>query len=167
LEEQLYHRKGASELDTNKRRPVARLAPEFLRLARRWRKSDAARGCDRVVTRFEVDPVAKAIVRTTKPFKDASAAGEPFRALRMYAGLPGISIHTLRHTCATWLLEYAPIEEVARFLGVTVDELEKTYGQYDPAFTAPAARALNEWGREGRPEPTGKGHFPKPASKSA
>jgi len=167
---ELFYRKGSSEVVTRKQRPVAIIVPELARLVRLWRKADAARGCDRVITRFAVRDGA--VVPTDKTFDPppgaakettgVSAAGEVFRALRCYAGLTDVTIHTLRHTCATWLLESADIEDVAQFLGLTVRELEETYGQYHYSFTAVAARALNEWGRAKRPPPTGKGWWPAP-----
>lgn len=183
LKRPLYHRRGPAEpASRNKRRPPARLCAELLRMIHRWEAADQARGCAHVITKYEVierkrmvttvqmvegKPVYRAqyawvrdAVPTTRPFVKETDAGEVFRALRRFAGISDdATIHATRHTAITWLLEDAPIESVAAYAGLTVEEVERTYAKYDPAFTAPAARALNEWGRARRPGPTGKGAF--------
>jgi integrase len=51
--------------------------------------------------------------------------------------------HTLRHSCATWLMQ-AGVEpwQAAGFLGMTVEMLERTYGHHSPTFQRGATEAL-------------------------
>ena len=130
-----FYRKGSAEPDTKKRRPPARLCPEILRLVRRWAHSDERNHHDLVLH----DEAGRPLASVVKTFAD----------IRKDAGLePGVSIHTLRHTCATWLLEGgAPLEVAAGYLGLTLQTLERTYAQVDPEFTVNAADELNHWGR--------------------
>ena len=139
--EAIFFRKGSAEPVTNKRRPPARLCPQLLRLVRLWARSDEEAGHDLVIHD-----------RAGNPFD----AQHWFEALRIDSGLgPEVSIHVLRHTCATWLLEGgATIEDAADYLGLSVGELERTYGQIDPAFTSNAADALNDWGRGSAARPS-------------
>jgi integrase len=49
------------------------------------------------------------------------------------AGLPDVTPHTLRHTAATWLMQGgADLWEAAGFLGMSVEQLERTYGHHHP-----------------------------------
>lgn len=46
-----------------------------------------------------------------------------------------VTPHTLRHTCATWLMERgADMWQAAGYLGMTVAILERVYGHYRPDF---------------------------------
>ena len=59
------------------------------------------------------------------------------------AGLQGVSPHVLRHTCATWLMQKGvDLWDAAGFLGMTVQQLESTYGHHHPDFQHEAAEAL-------------------------
>ena len=67
-----------------------------------------------------------------------------FRSARNAAGLGEEAIpHTLRHTCATWLMQ-AGVEtwQAAGFLGMTVEMLERTYGHHHVDFQKGAAEAI-------------------------
>jgi integrase len=67
-----------------------------------------------------------------------------FPAACKIAGLTGVTPHTLRHTCATWLMQAGvPIWEAAGFLGMSQATMEKVYGHHHPAFMSNAVRALN------------------------
>lgn len=60
------------------------------------------------------------------------------------AGLVDVSPHTLRHTCATRLMQKGvPLWEAAGFLGMTQDTLERVYGHHHPEHMQGAARALS------------------------
>jgi integrase len=59
------------------------------------------------------------------------------------AGLDDVSPHTLRHTCATWLMQRGvPMWEAAGFLGMSRETLERVYGHHHPDFLKLAAEAL-------------------------
>lgn len=58
-------------------------------------------------------------------------------------GLEGASPHTLRHTCATWLMQRGvPVWEAAGFLGMSRETLERVYGHHHPDYLRSAAEAL-------------------------
>ncbi len=104
-----------------------RLPPRLLAHLRRWKRLDRDRG-----------PVVhgsqgEAIKRIEKAF----------RTCRAKAGLSADVVpHVLRHTRATWLIQRGvDIWEVAGSLGMTVEQLEKTYGHHHPDFQKAAAEA--------------------------
>ncbi|HEX4041815.1 MAG TPA: tyrosine-type recombinase/integrase, partial [Xanthobacteraceae bacterium] len=67
-----------------------------------------------------------------------------FAAAVRDAGL-GVDVtpHILRHTCATWLMQKGvDLWDAAGFLGMTVQQLEATYGHHHPDYQRDAAEAL-------------------------
>jgi integrase len=59
------------------------------------------------------------------------------------AGLVDVTPHTLRHTCATWLMQRGvPIWDAAGFLGMSRETIERVYGHHHPDFLQSAAQAL-------------------------
>jgi len=51
-----------------------------------------------------------------------------------------VTLHTLRHTRATWMMQRGvPIWEAAGFLGMTVKTLESVYGHHSPDHQEQAA----------------------------
>jgi hypothetical protein len=72
--------------------------------------------------------------------------------------MPDVTPHTLRHTAATWLMQGgADIWQSAKFLGMTVEQLERTYGHHHPDHLRDARDTLDR--RPGRRyAPTQRGH---------
>lgn len=67
-----------------------------------------------------------------------------FNAACRRAGLEDVSPHTLRHTCATWLMQRGVDKwEAAGFLGMTVETLERVYGHHHPDYMRSAAEAFS------------------------
>lgn len=60
------------------------------------------------------------------------------------AGLEGVTPHTLRHTCATWLMQ-AGVDKwkAAGFLAMSLDTLERVYGHHHPDHHSEAANAFS------------------------
>jgi integrase len=82
---------------------------------------------------FVVNDDGKRLGDLTRGF--ASACGR--------AGLIGVTPHTLRHTCATWLMQRGvPKWEAAGFLGMSVETLEAVYGHHSPDYLKSAAEAF-------------------------
>lgn len=112
---------------TNKRRarqPIAPLLLKRLRLAWRFRLPD--------------DYVLHDNGRRLTDVKNS------FPAACKLAGLNDVTPHTLRHTCATWLMQAGvPIWEAAGFVGMSQATMEKVYGHHHPDFMNNAVRALN------------------------
>ena len=66
-----------------------------------------------------------------------------FAAACKRAELESVIPHTLRHTCATWLMKGGvPIWEAAQFLSMTEETLTRTYAKHHPEFTQAAADAI-------------------------
>lgn len=60
------------------------------------------------------------------------------------AGLADVTPHTLRHTCATWLMQQGIDKwEAAGFLAMSLDTLERVYGHHHPEHYSAAANAFS------------------------
>lgn len=58
-------------------------------------------------------------------------------AMRAAGPSEKITPHNLRHTCATWLMQSGvDLRDAAGFLGMTVKQLEETYGHHHPDYHA-------------------------------
>jgi integrase len=134
----VIHRRGLVEVQTNKRKPPARLGRKLLGHLRRWQRIDAA-ACEKLraaggdegkfetVVHYEGDPVLK-IRRSWASAVELAGLG------------PEVTPHILRHTRATWLMQNAVDPwEAAGQLGMTVQVLEKVYGHHHPDFQRRAA----------------------------
>ncbi|WP_354049036.1 site-specific integrase [Bradyrhizobium sp. LB12.1] len=67
-----------------------------------------------------------------------------FNSACIRAGLANVTPHTLRHTCATWLMQRGvSIWEASGYLGMSRETLERVYGHHHPEFLQNAAKALN------------------------
>ncbi len=66
-----------------------------------------------------------------------------FQAAVKRAGIAHCTVHDLRRTCATWMIQKGiPLSQVARFLGDSEKMIEKVYGHHSPDYLRDAARAL-------------------------
>jgi len=127
LEAGVMHRSGAGQRKTKKRQPPAKLPPRLAVHLRRWKSMD--KGIKHVVNwnGSSVQSIKKA-----------------FRSARKNASLsPDVIPHSLRHTAVTWLMQAGvDIWQVAGFVGMTVEMLEKTYGHHSPTFQKQASEAI-------------------------
>ncbi len=136
LEKGIYYRRGKKERDSQKRRPPVRLCNQLIRFTRGWAASDRCNRIDQVVHELNGSALRESTLKYY--LRRGSRAAGLGRT---------ITAHTLRHTCATWLLRSGlTLEKVAKFLGITVAVLERTYAEVRPAFSRPAAEALSKWG---------------------
>lgn len=111
--------------DSRKRTPPVRLGKRILAHLRRWHRLDAPLGV-KYLCHYEGVRVAK----LRRSFPQAAKR----------AGLIGVTPHTLRHTCATWMMHRGvPIFEAAGFLGMSVEMLSRTYGHHHPDYQKQAA----------------------------
>jgi integrase len=114
LNDGMFYRRPAGAKETNKRRPTVRIPPRLLAHMRRWYRLGA---------RYPVEIGGKPIKRIR--FALQWTAEE--------LGITGVTPHTLRHTCATWLVrDGVDLWEVAGFLGMSVQTLEKNYAHHNP-----------------------------------
>jgi integrase len=138
VERGVFYRRPAGKRETRKRQPPIRIPPRLLCHLRRWARLGISR---RYVVEWNGKPVQHVF-------------GSWARAARA-AGLGrDVTAHTLRHTCATWLMQAgADLWEVAGFLGMTVEMLQARYGHHHPDYQSGAVNALS--GRRARkPEAT-------------
>ena len=110
----------------NKRRSIVPIIPELRSVL--WEAATTrTRDC---VIEFRGAPVAS----IRHAFRERAAA----------AGLKDLTPHTLRHTCATWMvMKGVPFEMVAKFLGNSVEMIERVYGHHSPDWLKQAASALS------------------------
>ncbi len=127
LEQGVFYRRAIGRRQTKKRQPPVKLPPRLLAHMRRW----AAHGLAR-----------KAVVEWNGKPVDSVRKG--FAAAVKAAGLGAdVTPHILRHTCATWLMQGGVnLWDAAGFLGMTVQQLEATYGHHHPEYQQEAIAAL-------------------------
>lgn len=116
------------EVSKNKGRAIVPMPAQLLCVLRRYK---ARRGTD---IGFVVQRNQKRIGDIQKSFNGAKEA----------AGLSDICIHTLRHTCASWMIQRGvPSHFVAKWLGHTTSIMvERTYGHLAPDHLE---TAKNSW----------------------
>jgi integrase len=110
----IFYRRPAGQRETKKRRPPVPLPQRLLTHLRRWKRSGQ---------KFAVE-------WNRRPVKDVDKA---FRNVANDADLPDITPHVMRHTAATWLMQLGTDKwEAAEYLGMTAEQLERTYGHHHP-----------------------------------
>jgi integrase len=125
LDAGVFHRRGADERQTKKRRPPVRLPDRLVAHLRRWKRNG-----QRYAVEWLGEPIGTGVEKA-------------FRRACQDAGLESVTPHTLRHTAATWLMQRGtPAWEAAGFLGMSEQILEHTYGHHHPDFQSGAARNI-------------------------
>ncbi len=127
LDRGLLYRKTAGEAQTSKRKPPVPISDRLMRAMRRWKRLDG-RGL------YIVNWHGESILKMRRAFSTA---------VRLSGLSDDVTPHVLRHTCATWLVQDGvPLWEVAGFLGMTVEMVERVYGHHAPEHLQRATRAL-------------------------
>lgn len=119
VEHGIMHRVGARSRQTKKQQPSITLPHRLLVHARRWHRLDMAQNVG-VVVHYKGRTVHD--VRTS------------WENAREAAGLGADVVpHTLRHTCVTWMLRAGVSAwDVAGFVGLTVEMIDRVYGHHGP-----------------------------------
>jgi integrase len=128
LDRGVFHRRANGARQTKKRQPPVRLPDRLLAHLRRWHRLGIAKDA---VVEWNGKPVRS----VRKAFAMAVKA----------AGLDGTGItpHVLRHTATTWAMQAGgDLWQIAGFLGMTVEMLERVYGHHHPDFQREAAEAV-------------------------
>jgi integrase len=126
----VFFRRPQGERETKKRKPPVRIPLGLLAHMRRWRRAG------------QVFPVEW----NRGPVRDVDKA---FRHVAKKAGLPDVTPHVLRHTAATWLMQAGEDKwEVAGFLGMTEETLDRIYAHHHPDFQNDAAAAIEHGHRK-------------------
>ena len=120
----LYRRPRGAREGATKKAPPVRLGRKILGHLRRWRKRDRAAW----VVHYDGRP----IVRFSKSW--------PAALERAGLARSGVTIHSLRHSRATWTVQAGvPLWEASGFLGMSVATLERVYGHHHPDWQKRAA----------------------------
>jgi len=137
LDAGVFYRKAIGRRQTKKRQPAVKLPPWLLAHMRRWRD----RGISKTAV---VEWNGKPIAKVRKAFAASVKASGLNAIVSARLGYDvKITPHVLRHTAATWLMQAGTdLWEAAGFLGMTVKQLEETYGHHHPDFQEEAANAL-------------------------
>jgi integrase len=118
---------GAKINRKNKNANPIRLPPRLLAHLRRWDRMG-------LMKTAPVEWNGKPVKRIKNSFATACRL----------AGLEGVTPHILRHTSTTWLLQRdVSKEQVAGFVGMTRDMLERVYGHHSPDHQEGAVNALS------------------------
>ncbi|MBZ8133266.1 site-specific integrase [Afifella sp. IM 167] len=126
LDRGVFYRRPAARRETKKRAPPVVLPRRLLAHLRRWRRLGQAGPVE-----WRGAPTA----RIHRAFAHAASL----------AGLgEDVTPHTLRHTCATWLMqEGVDMWQASRFLGMSMETLERVYGHHHPDHLRAAREALD------------------------
>ncbi len=117
----LLYRRGAGERETTKRRPPVPLPRQLAAHAVRWR---------RLTINGPVEYAGELLAKERRGFIRAC----------LYAHLDDVTPHTLRHTCATWLLHQAvPLWQVAGYLGASEQMITRVYAHHATDYLRDAA----------------------------
>jgi integrase len=142
LDAMVYQGRGAEERRTKKRRPPATIANRLRPHLVRWRNIDSRRaaGCQ-LETGEEIRFVVNRM-HDGQPL--AGKIRTAWEGILEHAGLgDDVVHHSLRHTAATWLMQQGTDHwQAAGWLGMTVEQLEQTYGHHHPDFQGEAAEAF-------------------------
>lgn len=127
LDTGLFYRKPSGKRATKKRQPTIPLSQRLQAHLRRWQ----AKGADYVV---EFDKAGVKSIKTAF-----------YRAVGL-AGLgPDVVAYTLRHTCATWMMQRAtPTWQVAGYLGTSEAMIIKHYAHHHPEHQRAAAESVTQ-----------------------
>lgn len=133
LDAGVIYRARDGEEKTKKRKPPFKIPNRLLPHLRRWKRRSNLPW----VVHYNGQPISRA---NNSAWRKGVAA----------AGLAGtdVMVHTLRHTCATWLMQGGrsgnpkPVYEVAGFLGMKVEMLEDVYGHHHPDYQNNVAEAF-------------------------
>jgi integrase len=89
-----------------------------------------------------------------------------FRRNANDCGMADVTPHTLRHSAATWQMQTGTdLWQAARFLGMTAEQLERTYGHHHPDHLMGAVEAYERLPRR-RGERTGSATFSRPQQRN-
>jgi integrase len=137
LERGVFHRLAVGRRQTKKRQPPVRLPNRLLAHLRRWKRMAEQDESRDIASAAPVEWNGKQVAKVRKGFAAAvEAAGLPV------TGPDKVTPHTLRHTAATWLMQDGrALWDAAGILGMTVKQLEETYGHHHPDFQKEAAAA--------------------------
>jgi integrase len=127
LDRELFH-PAPGRKKSKKQQPVIPVPPDLLRHLRRRRRNGAI---------YAVEWHGRNLSKMDYSFREACKA----------VGLDGVTPHTLRHTCITWLMQKGvPPWQVSGFAGVSLAVLTSVYAHHSPEHLEEAAKAFSRQG---------------------
>jgi integrase len=130
LDRGVFYRRAKGARETKKRQPPVRLPSRLLAHLRRWQQLGIA---NQAVVEWNGKPI--------RSVRKAFAAAVNAARLDSLDGT--VTPHVLRHTAATWAMQAGgDLWQIAGFLGMTVEVLERVYGHHHPDFQRDAAEAV-------------------------
>jgi len=119
LEHAIIYRRGSAERETKKRRPPVRITRRLLAHLVRWAKLERGKGNGSVI-HYRQEAVTRLQRSWRATVKEANLG-------------PEVTPHTLRHTCASWLLrDGVSAWDVSGIIGADVSTVERIYGHHKP-----------------------------------
>lgn len=114
---EILHRRGTSERDgRTKKRPPVRILESLRRHLRRWRAEDEKLGLTHVLHQANGSPMESMV--------------QKFAAVARDSGQEDVTLHHLRHTVVARLIDVGlNVTEIADFLGVTPETIQKHYNK--------------------------------------
>jgi integrase len=136
LDAGVFHRLPIGRRQTKKRQPPVAIETRLLAHMRRWRD----RGISKTAV---VEWNGKPVKKVRNSFAAAVAASSLRAKVSARLGHSvEVTPHILRHTAATWLMQRGvSLWVAAGVLGMTVKQLEETYGHHHPDFQKEATAA--------------------------
>jgi integrase len=128
LEKAILYRSGSNQRKTKKQQTPARIPARLLAHMKRWKKMDGN-------IRHVISWNGSSVQSVKKAFRNA----------RVRAGLDDNVIpHSLRHSCATWLMQAGVSQwDAASYLGMTMEVLDRVYSHpSSPEFQKAASEAI-------------------------
>jgi integrase len=111
---------------TNKRRGIVPIPPRLLPHLRRASRRGTDLGYVLHINGERIRDIRKGFARACER-----------------AGLEGVTPHTLRHTCATWLMQAGTdLWQAAGFLSMSMETLTRVYGHHHPDYQRQAAENI-------------------------
>ncbi|MGJ5201828.1 hypothetical protein [Bradyrhizobium sp. SZCCHNS3002] len=146
LEAMVYQGRGSDERATKKRRPPAKIANRLRPHLVRWRNIDTLRSAELQAAGILAsgEEIRFVVNRMHDGQPLAGKIRSAWEGILEDAGLgDDVVRHSLRHTAATWLMQQGTDHwQAAGWLGMTVEQLEQTYGHHHPDFQGEAAEAF-------------------------
>jgi integrase len=134
LDRGVIHRNGHSQNPARGKPRMSSYVPQILLWwLHRWSANDAKRGLDRVIHKRSGAGYRRGLLSLWK-------------AVRADAGLgDDIVVHTLRHTCCTWLKHLrVDVQTAADMVGMNPKTLLRVYGQWSIEGSRWAAEAMSD-----------------------
>jgi len=127
LDRGVFHRRAQGVRETKKRQPPVRLPNRLLAHLRRWHRLGIA---SHAVVEWNGKPVRSVRKAFASSVKRCGIGDH-------------VTPHILRHTAATWAMQNGgDLWQIAGFLGMTVEILERVYGHHHPDFQREAAEGI-------------------------